>query len=1201
MVRVIAVHHFANQHIQTVEQPTASTVAPPNRLLLALSSHCIEVRDVSDRGEVLFTFPTVDEVTQIVHCLNGDYVATVETKYNRQNRETNFVRVYVNWDNIATMQQSKMTHSGVSLGSSECGMVQPMRARIAGRVTPTTNQSELGSLEMIEIPVKRNPQQIQCCQVTGNIIIQMNKTITMYTFGVKTHDISKLKFIDFEEAPLSVDLSFYPRDIAICENYIACSSNDTLHMFRVLYKRNKEDQVNVEPNCEYNFNYSNDDKPIDYKQLLKNERLNIGKEKFTIHLPTIVKENSIIHKYCPFTFCDKDIKATIRNTILISESKNYEIENLIQLKLKPIMVELSQKQVAEEFKCMLLKPLYVNQNLTKTQKEADNPNIFRSRYDHLLHSIVCVITTQQEGYLYQFRDSDLDKSVDNCITVYPFTAPIFKIVMEDYFLHALTETGLETYTLRTCHELCRHLEVIDDENVACPAVQESVCLMGLRPFLGVEEILLCDNHLVLLANADSSPTHSVSSHGSSTAAYWTLYSLELPTPKTVFSDISIVANSHRFTSVQTYCHLMNEAHMILRASLILAKWNFSEGNVSLIMVKKMHDEDLKEAYRTCCALLGIILCPNEQEFILCVPYYKMALVYPSEVLVRIKKVQEQSNNFGTKGLLHYLKTILLDTKHGPEADKHYISVSKQNFSETIIELFEENCYEDLPNIVLKSNVLREYASDKLIAVLNRNTCNIPKNQNERLLALAVLYIQKCNTKKSQDILFDIRENGLKSILLENWELLFDQVPISSKHKLASFSELCVLIMSGYPDILSDILVALIIEKKIVTLHKMLKIFLEYLPGSIGSEGTTGSKVLQVTLEKYFLSYFTKYDNTELTKLTLDRATNEALKLLVRSYLSQLQILQLKEKNSRSCDEKNVFDQDIKENNTEKNQQPYFEEFNVKNSPKEVYLFSNFRHDYLDKMPPFQMEITSKLYEACLKKNCIREAVLENKEADVILKKLQAILCSPIISRQIVVEVVAFLDLNDNLRGCLSVQSIILNVNEAVNLLVDKCPQCLLQFGKDKFTKTNEWKCMIATIQSKIIRLSENVELKHVCFFYKKILRDVLTYTAISMNLEQLLDVFPQKMNVTSLSSDKKIDSNKTECLDDALQFTYTNSDDLDQFLRNSNIDTKDSTDILNEIQNYDPYILMCKETMHANQIKKLITATGQQLLCTLNL
>ncbi|KRT79408.1 hypothetical protein AMK59_8468 [Oryctes borbonicus] len=774
--------------------------------------------------------------------------------------------------------------------------------------------------------------------------------------------------------------------------------------------------------------------------------------------------------------------------------------------------------------------------------------------------------------------------------------------MENYFLHALTETGLETYTLRTCHELCRHLEAIDDENVACPSVQEAVCLMGLRPFLGVEEILLSDNHLVLLANADSSPTHSASSHGSSTATYWTLYNLELPTPKTVFGDISIVANSHRFTSVQTYCHLMNEAHMILRASLIVAKWNFKDGNVSTVQMKKIHDEDLKETYRTSCALLGdhFIMCSQEQEYILCVPYYKMALVYPSDVLSRVKKIQEQSNNFSTKGLLYYLKATLLDTKYGPDADKHYISGSKQNFSETIIELFQQNYYDDLPNIVLKSNVLREYASDKLITVLCQKTCNNQKAQTERLLALVVLHIQKCNMKKSQDFLTDIREDDIKNVLLQNWELLFDQIPISSKHKLASFSELCVLVMSVYPEIISKILVALVIDRKVVTLHKMLKIFLEYLPVSIGSDGTSGSKVLQVTLEKYFVSYFTKYDNTELSKLTLDRATNEALKLLVRSYLSQLQILQLKEKNSKVYEEKQVFDEDNKEESAEK-RQPYFEEINAKNCQKESYLFSNFRHDYLDKMPPFQMEITSKLYEACFKQNFPRETVLENKEADRILRKLQAILCSPIVSKQVVIEVVAFLDLNEDLRGCLSIQSVILNINEAVSLLVDKCPQCLLQFGKDKFTRTDEWKCMIATIQSKVIRLSESTDLKHVCFFYKKILRDVLTHAATSMHLEQLLDVFPQRMNVANLDPDKKIDSNKVETLDDALQFTYGCGDDLEQFLKNSNVDIKDSADILNEIQNYDPYIVMCKETMHANQIKKLITATGQQLLCTLNL
>lgn len=73
MVRVISVHHFANQFIQVIEQPTACTVAPPDRLLSALMSNCVEVRDLSNESEVLFSFPTVDEVIQIVHCLNGKF------------------------------------------------------------------------------------------------------------------------------------------------------------------------------------------------------------------------------------------------------------------------------------------------------------------------------------------------------------------------------------------------------------------------------------------------------------------------------------------------------------------------------------------------------------------------------------------------------------------------------------------------------------------------------------------------------------------------------------------------------------------------------------------------------------------------------------------------------------------------------------------------------------------------------------------------------------------------------------------------------------------------------------------------------------------------------------------------------------------------------------------------------------------------
>lgn len=71
MVRVISVHNFTSQSVQTVEQPTACTTAPPDRFLLALMSNCIEVRDLKNNAELIFTFPTIDEVAQICYSLNG--------------------------------------------------------------------------------------------------------------------------------------------------------------------------------------------------------------------------------------------------------------------------------------------------------------------------------------------------------------------------------------------------------------------------------------------------------------------------------------------------------------------------------------------------------------------------------------------------------------------------------------------------------------------------------------------------------------------------------------------------------------------------------------------------------------------------------------------------------------------------------------------------------------------------------------------------------------------------------------------------------------------------------------------------------------------------------------------------------------------------------------------------------------------------
>lgn len=67
--------------------------------------------------------------------------------------------------------------------------------------------------------------------------------------------------------------------------------------------------------------------------------------------------------------------------------------------------------------------------------------------------------------------------------------------------------------------------------------------------------------------------------------------------------------------------------------------------------------------------------------------------------------------------MNYLIKTLLDIKSGPDADKLFGTSSKQAFTDNILELFETRYYVDLPNLILKSKIMREYSTDKLISVL----------------------------------------------------------------------------------------------------------------------------------------------------------------------------------------------------------------------------------------------------------------------------------------------------------------------------------------------------------------------------------------------------------------------------------------------------------------------------------------------------
>lgn len=72
-------------------------------------------------------------------------------------------------------------------------------------------------------------------------------------------------------------------------------------------------------------------------------------------------------------------------------------------------------------------------------------------------------------------------------------------------------------------------------------------------------------------------------------------------------------------------------------------------------------------------------------------------------------------------MVYYLSKILLDVKHGPDAEKFFNSGSKQNFAEAILEIFENHNFNDLPYLILKSNTLKEYSTDRLTTSLNNKS------------------------------------------------------------------------------------------------------------------------------------------------------------------------------------------------------------------------------------------------------------------------------------------------------------------------------------------------------------------------------------------------------------------------------------------------------------------------------------------------
>ncbi|XP_039279049.1 Hermansky-Pudlak syndrome 3 protein homolog isoform X2 [Nilaparvata lugens] len=860
MVRVLnGVHNIESQTIQTCEDPVAVTTAPPERLLIALNHHVIEVRDLSMNPESTFSFPTVDQAFFLTHCITGNYVATLEVKVSREGREVIYTRIYANWD-----------QPGVLDGS------QPMRARIAGRVTPSSSQTGGDSLEMIELPVRfPTTTAIACCQATGNLIVASTKTICLFQLVSRLHDISRLRFLDFELWPVTLELSFAPTKLAMVENIVAAMDGESLHVFKinkgVSHRSDQSSTYSGSPlphssasgsekrSGEYSVTSRS---PVDLDRLSDQIQLNgYNDTSYVTHLPGIRMN---VHDPNRKT----DVKSSpfkppymVSMGIAIKEMPTNEpwaeqmttmVESLLQLELEP--------GNDYTFNNLILRPLYLESSSVVPQQDWSCPRLRSLFYDHLM-GLNCLVCTEQEGYLYHFSINNFDTvNLGECVCVISFTSPVRYVCLEAGILHAITMTGLETYTIRSTHA------VQFDENQVTPPLEDPVCLMGFRPFIGVIGLLLAEDYLIILAASEMKSVN------------WTIYSLKLPTAQQLYHEMVTTALGFKKSMPPTYRHLLSEAHMLIKTATHLRASPAHDSTCSTpgSTPSRSVQPHEKELYKQSCALLGQyhILSENEEDWEIGCKYITMSGMPPEQFLKWLEASENQVDleSKAKLGVAYYLTKCL---NQWPER------LPKSTLA-TLIEQLEPP---HLANLLLKSPVLVSCATDNIRQRL--------VNRTEPECCLAVELLSEDGGAALRLLPDDDDEcnKQLVNLLVKHYQLLFDTMrqgeskekPTRIRPLLVTFSELAVLLMQEKPHQLAMALAIVVNQNPDeMDVEHVIQVFLTYLPSRIGPVATAATVVLQSFLEEVLIVPGKKPN-------TMHPPVQDALKILMRSYLSDIRV------------------------------------------------------------------------------------------------------------------------------------------------------------------------------------------------------------------------------------------------------------------------------------------------------------------------
>ncbi|XP_019642258.1 PREDICTED: LOW QUALITY PROTEIN: Hermansky-Pudlak syndrome 3 protein-like [Branchiostoma belcheri] len=389
--------------------------------------------------------------------------------------------------------------------------------------------------------------------------------------------------------------------------------------------------------------------------------------------------------------------------------------------------------------------------------------------------VSAVLTGPRQGFLYDIYDGA------SLLASYPYTADTSKVVAGDSLLHAVTRNGLETYTLRKFAAAVHRMEDIDNIHNTCPHPNMDICLIGMRPFIAIQDISVCTSHVILLSKVESPRTKQVAGQ-----SHWSLYALQNASVGQLYKDMLDLGLRYQNSSPPAFHQLLCEGHLLLRQALFSQE---ADGRT----------QQLKDLLCESCGLLGDYhSLPDSQDWTLALPYYNMSgLKVAAIVQQALHQMQPDRAQPGYGRVVHFLNHVLFTGEEPLETDK--------STSNIILEAYSQLEPESLSKVIIKSR-LGQFDDQKAVSMLRKIKRGVSVSGGRYLprpldvLAMAVLKLRLCEPEQAQIVLSTVSDLQLVQVLVSEHQLLRTEV--------TQLSHLSQLLRRHQPQALITALVAL---------------------------------------------------------------------------------------------------------------------------------------------------------------------------------------------------------------------------------------------------------------------------------------------------------------------------------------------------------------------------------------------------------